>query len=188
MSGEHVKGQSNMINKANAIRCFLEHIEQLSRLPLITDLEMNKLFGEEVAAALTELHRYNLEEQVCLHCENRCCQAANCEFYAPQFSQCPIYDFRPVICRLHFCHRFHIDSNSLLQEISDIFFDCVLAADRYGSSQAQLFDCPPLAGSSPGLVAVAAPWVNAARAGSLNPEHAARLIRQSAEKYRTADN
>jgi len=172
-----------MINKENALRNFLERVEQLSQLPLITDLEMNELFGEEVAAALAELNRYNQHEQVCWHCEKTCCQVTGCEFYAPQFSQCPIHDFRPVVCRLHFCHRFHITGSSLVEELGDIFFDGLLAADRDGSTRVRLFDSPPLAGSSPDLVAVTSPWMNAVRAGSLGPEYAAKLIRQEAEKY-----
>lgn len=174
------------MNKENAISNFLEHVEQLSRLPLITDLEMNELFGEEVAAALAELNRYNRKEQICLHCENRCCQVANCELYAPRFSQCPIHDFRPVVCRLHLCHRFHITGSSLIEELGDLFFDSLLAADRCGSTRVRLFDSPPLAKSSPDFVAVTCSWVNAVRVGSLNPEHAEKLIRQEAEKYRIA--
>jgi len=174
------------MNKQNAMSSFLEHVERLSRLPLITDLEMNELFGEEVAAALAELNRFNQEEEVCWHCQNRCCQVIDCEFHTTQFSHCPIHDLRPVVCRLHFCHRFHITGSSLLDELGDIFFDSLLAADRYGSARVRLFDCPPLARSSPDLIAITSHWVKAVREGSLNPEHAEQLIRQEAEKYRIA--
>ena len=181
------KRQSSMINKDNATKIFLDRVEQLYRLPLITDSEMNELFGGEVAAALAELNRYNGEEEVCSHCEKRCCQVTGCELYAPQFSQCPIHDLRPVVCRLHFCHKFHISDNSLIKELGDIFFDSLLAADRYGSSRVRLFDSPPLGGSAPGLVAATSPWLNEVREGSLDAEYAERLIRREAEKYRIAD-
>ena len=173
------------MDKEKAIAIFLERVERLAQLPLVTDLEMDELFGEGVAAALSELNRFNQKEQICLHCRNRCCQVSNCELYAAQFSQCPIYDFRPVVCRLHFCHRFQIGGSTLVTELTDIFFDSLLAADRNGSEKVRLFDCPPLAITSPDFIAVTSPWVNAVREGSLNPEYASQLIRQKAEKYRT---
>ena len=171
------------MDKEKSISNFLEHVERLSRLPLITNSEMNELFGEEVAAALVKLNNYNREKQICFNCQNRCCKVSGCELYASQFSQCPIQDFRPVVCRLHFCHRFHIQDNSLVEELGDIFFDSLLAADRYGSTRVRLFDSPPLARSAPDLVVATTQWVNAVREGSLNPEYAERLVLHEAQKY-----
>lgn len=173
----------NPMNKEKAIGNFLERVEQLSHLPLITNLDMDNLFGEEVTAVLAELSRLDREEQICLHCQNRCCQTSSCELYATRFSQCPIHDFRPLVCRLHFCHRFHLADSSLVKELGDIFFDSLLAADRAGSTRVRFFDTPPLATSAPELIAVTSPWVNAVREGSLNPEYASKLVRQEAEKY-----
>ena len=175
------------MNKQQAIETFLDRLEKLTRLPLITDAEMNGLFGEEVAALLAELNRYNREEQVCQNCENRCCQAISCEFYVPEFDQCPIYDFRPAVCRLHFCHRFHIADNSVMKDLADIFFDSLVAADRHGSNRVRLFDSPPLAICSPDFIAATSPWLDKVREGTLNHEEAAELIRQEAEKYRIND-
>jgi len=177
------------MNRAKVITSFLEHVEGLSRLPLISNQEMDELFGEAVTAAVMELDRFNRKEEICRYCQNRCCQAIACEFHAPQFSRCPIHDFRPVVCRLHFCHRFHIDNtgNSLVKELGDVFFDSLLAADRDGSAKVRLFDCPPLARTAPSLIKVAEPWVNAVREGSLNPERAERLIYREAVKYRSSD-
>ena len=177
------------MNRAKVISSFLEHLERLSRLPLITDRETAKLFGEEVVVALMELDRLNQDGEVCLHCESRCCQAIACEFYAPQFSHCPIYDLRPVVCRFHFCHRFEANTRggSLARELGDIFLDGLLAADHDGSARVRLFDCPPLGRAAPDLVAAATPWVNAVREGSLNPEQAEKQIYQVAEKYRVTD-
>lgn len=133
------------MNKEKAIRSFLAHVEQLRRLPLITGSEMTDLFGEEVTGALAELDYHNQKERVCLDCKNRCCQTIDCEFYAQQFSRCPIHDFRPVLCRLHFCHRFHISGNSLIEELGNIFLDSLLAVERYNARIARMFDNPPLA-------------------------------------------
>jgi len=48
-----------------------------------------------------------------------------------------------------------------------------------------LFESPPLAEHAPGLVAATTHWVNAVRRGSLDPEHARKLINREAEKYQT---
>ena len=139
-----------------------------------------------MSEALAKLNRYNREKQICSQCQKRCCQASGCELYAPQFSQCPIQDFRPVVCRLHFCHSFHIQGNSLVEELSDIFFDCLLAADRYGSTKVRLFDSPPLAICAPDLIETTSHWVNAVREGRIDPEYAEKLVLHAAKKYRIA--
>ena len=71
----------------------------------------------------------------------------------------------------------------MVEELGDIFFDSLLAADRYGSTRVRLFDSPPLAQSAPNLVAATTHWVNAVREGSLNPEYAEKLVLHEAEKY-----
>lgn len=173
------------MNKKKAVARFMEHVEQLSRLPLITDSEMYELYGEEVAKAVAEMDRANREEQICLNCQNRCCLGCGCELYAPQFGQCPINDFRPVLCRLHFCHRFDAAGRSIIIQLGDIFFESLSTAEQAGSDKVRLFESPPLAEHAPGLTTATADWVNAVRRGSLDPEHARKLINQEAEKYQT---
>ncbi len=173
------------MNKEKAVARFMENVGQLSRLPLITDSEIYQLYGEEVAAAVAEMDHANHEEQVCLQCQNRCCPACGCELYASKFGQCPIYDFRPVLCRLHFCHRFNTAGRSVVVELGDIFFDSLSAAEQAGIDKVRLFESPPLAGHAFGLTTATAPLVDAVRRGSLDPEHARRLINQEAEKYQT---
>ena len=175
------------MNKTKAITSFLEHVEQLPRLPLITDSEMRKLFGEEVTTALAEIDRFNQEEQLCLRCQNRCCPVCGCELYAPEFGRCPIYDFRPVLCRLHFCHRFNSAGRSVVVELGDTFFESLQAADQAGSAKVRLFESPPLARDAPELTEVTTPWVDSVRKGNLNPEYARKLICMEAEKYQTPD-
>ena len=173
------------MDKNKAVANFLKHVEQLPRLPLISDSEMYQLYGDEVAAAVAEMDRINQEEQLCLNCQNRCCLACGCELYAPQFGQCPIYDYRPVLCRLHFCHRFNAASRSIVVELGDIFFDSLMAAEQAGSDKVRLFESPPLARHAAGLIEATAPLADAVRSNSLDPEHAKRLINQEAEKYQT---
>jgi hypothetical protein len=173
------------MDKNKAIASFMKHLEQLFRLPLITDAEMYQLYGKEVAAAVAEMDRVNHEEHICLNCPNRCCLGCGCELYAPQFGQCPIYDYRPVLCRLHFCHRFDAAGRSVIVELGDIFFDSLSAAEQAGSDKVRLFESPPLAPHAAGLITATADIVNAVRSNNLDPEHARRLINQQAEKHRT---
>jgi hypothetical protein len=174
---------ANKMNKEKAVARFLEHVEQLSRLPLITDSEMYELYGEEVSAAVAEMDHINQEERFCLDCQSRCCLACGCELYAPQFDQCPIHSFRPVLCRLHFCHRFNTAGRSIVVELGDIFFDSLLAAEQAGITKVRLFESPPLTVHAPGLITATAPLMDAVRTGSLDPKHAKKIINQEAAKY-----
>jgi hypothetical protein len=177
--------EAYVMDKAKSIQTFLERVEQLTRLPLITDAEMDTLYGEEIAVALDSLARLNEKEQFCQNCQTRCCPAVKCELYAPQFNRCPIYEFRPPICRLHYCHRFFANDDSLLKEMGDIFFDSLLTADKLGSVRVKLFDCPPLIICCPDLITATAQWINSVCNGTLDPEEAIKLIQQEAEKHRT---
>ncbi|MBI2848342.1 MAG: hypothetical protein HYX83_04120 [Chloroflexi bacterium] len=173
------------MNKQKAIATFLERLELLERLPLISDTEMEELYGVEVAAALAEMAHYDREYQVCARCEKRCCSVIDCELYAPQFSRCPVHHLRPVICRLHFCNRFPLADSPVMKELDDIFFESLLDADRVGNPRAKLFDCPPLGRLAPDLVTPAIPLVKAAGEGALAPQDAAEQIRRHAVKYCT---
>jgi hypothetical protein len=171
------------MDKEKTVNNFLRHVDRLVRLPLITNAEMDCLYGEEMAAAVAKLDSFNRQEKTCERCQSRCCPACGCELYAPQFSRCPIYDFRPVVCRLHFCHQFNGAQSSLIRELTDIFFDSLATLERQGNAKVRLFDCPPLTRTAPDLVAVVSPWVNTVREGSLNPEYATKLIHQQAQEY-----
>jgi hypothetical protein len=171
------------MDKEKAISNFLSSVGQFGQLLLVSDGEVKELFGEEVATALECLSR---EEQVCWHCGGRCCCEIVCELYASQFSQCPVHDFRPIACRLHFCHRFDIAGRSLVLELRDIFLGSLMAVELGDSVILRLLDSPPLAGVSPELVAATSPWVEAVRQGSLDPERATGFIWREAEKYRSA--
>ena len=171
------------MDKAKAVQIFLERVEQLTRLPFITNAEMESLYGKEVATALDGLARLEEKQGLCRQCQSRCCPAVKCELYAPQFDRCPIYDLRPATCRLHYCHRFFEKDDTLLKDLSDVFFDGLLAAESRGSDKVRLFDTPPLARCSPALVETSSPWVDAVRAGTLAPGEAMALIRRAAENH-----
>lgn len=172
------------MDKAKAVQIFLEQLEKQTRLPLITDEDMVALFGEEVAGAVAELDRQNSRQNLCDDCKGNCCLAVKCELYAPQFGRCPIHGLRPPICRLHYCHKFFPDDDTYLRELSDIFFDCLITADHYGSKMMKYFDAPPLSRGCAALIEATAPWVSAVKEGTLDPEKAIRSISEEAGKFR----
>jgi hypothetical protein len=171
------------MDKGKAISNFLSRVDQFGQLLLVTDREVEKLFGEEVVAVLEELDHLNQEGGVCSSCGGDCCRDMGCELYAPMFKRCPIYDLRPIICRLHFCHRFDAEGKSLVIELRDIFFGCFRAVDFWDSANLRSLDVPPLSGASPELTAALLPTMAAVRQGSLDPEPAAELIRRQAKDY-----
>ena len=66
------------MDRGKAIASFLNHFEQLTRLPLVTDQEMKHLYGDEVESAIQELDRINREKQICVNCNENCCQKYGC--------------------------------------------------------------------------------------------------------------
>ena len=174
------------MDKGKAIASFLNHFEQLTRLPLITNQEMKSLFGDEVELAIQELDRLNREKQICLNCNRNCCQEYSCEFFAPQLGWCPVFDIRPVICRIHFCQRFQPSACQMIMELYEIFLDSLEIAAKTGSTKVGLFEIPPFINLAPQLISAIAPLVQAVREGNLDPENGRQLIRLEAMRYRMA--
>ncbi len=184
------------IDKQRAVDVFLTRIGGLSRLPLVTDNEIAGLYGDEVAATLAELDRANDAGRTCRDCGGKCCHACGCELYSERFDWCPIHAYRPVVCRLHFCHRFDVAGSRAVIELSDVFFDGLLAAQGRGAEswgdirlddeKVRLFDSPPLARNAPQLTAAASDWMMGLNAGTLSPKRVAGLLRREAARFRTA--
>jgi len=171
------------MDKKKAIEAFLDGVDRLSHLPLVTDAEMDMLFGDEVAAALAWLDRFNQQERVCLECQGQCCRACRCEVYSARFRGCPIQGLRPMLCRMHFCDRFRPAGSELVDELGDIFFAGVLAADLAGNPRVRLFECPPLVGGAPGLVATVSPLVEGVREGTLDADCVSKAVRRVAREF-----
>ena len=172
------------MNKGFAISSFLSRCDRFGQLLLVTDEEVRELFGDELVATVGELERFSREEQVCSGCGGDCCRDLGCELYASRFDSCPIHDLRPIVCRLHFCHRFDATGKSLVIDLRDIFFGCFRAVDFCDSPNLKSLDVPPLAEASPEFVAAIAPWMVAVREGRLDPAYVAESIRCEAEGYR----
>lgn len=169
-----------------AVESFLRHAGELPDLSLVTDAEFRKLYGEEVVTVVAELENRDREEELCLRCVGECCRDIGCELYAPQFSQCPIHDLRPVACRLHFCHRFDDAGRSLSLALRDVFLGSLTAAEARIGEALTALDCLPLSRCLPEFVAAVVPRVEDVRRGQLCPERALALIRREARRYRTS--
>jgi hypothetical protein len=173
------------VDRDKAIACFLDHVEHLTRLPLISDQEMKELFGDEVESALVELDSLNRENKICQDCSNNCCQKYDCEFYAPQLGWCPVFDLRPTICRLHFCERFQPAAAPIIKELAEIFISSIAAAAKKGISKSDYFDIPPFGDAAPQLITAISPLVQAVKEGKLDQDSCRRKIGAEAAKHRT---
>lgn len=172
------------MDKGKAINTFLDRVDQFAQIVLVTDKEIDDLFGEEVTTALTELEHFGKENHICSDCEGLCCSDIECELYAAQFGHCPIYPYRPIACRLHFCHRFDALHRSIIIELRDVFVGCFRAMDFSNSPNLRSLDSPPLKDVCSEFVAEVNLSVNSVRDGKLSPEHAIETIRREAEKHR----
>jgi hypothetical protein len=171
-------GKDQRLDVSSAVSNFLKNFESLSCLPLITDAEMSRLFGEEVTLAIAELEVFNRKEQLCRRCTNRCCQLVNCELYSHKFSGCPIYDFRPLLCRMHFCRNFPPECSASIRDLGDIFLDSLISIERRDNKKARLFDSPSFKNCAPELAAKITPLINVFEAGSLDEISVRQLLRE----------
>jgi len=171
------------MNLQKAITTFVERSDHLSQLCLVTDSKLLDLYGEEVITAIRVLGEYDREEGVCLRCGGQCCRDIGCELYAPQFKQCPIYEFRPIACRLHYCHHFNDAENSPALALRDIFLGSLSVAEIRTGEFLTPLDVPPLGRCMPEFISIVTPWIDEVRHGSLSPESALTLIHREASRY-----
>lgn len=167
-----------------AVRNFLNKLESLSHLPLMTDAEMDFSFGEEVTAALQELEVYNCQEGLCRTCRSRCCLLVDCELYVPGFSRCSIHKFRPLLCRMHFCNKFAPVYREMVKAVGDIFLESLLAGQHLDPAKTRLLDSPPLVPLAPGLVAHLRPFIDAFEEGRIDESTALKSIAEELGRSR----
>jgi hypothetical protein len=173
-----------MIDKQKVIRNYIANVQEMHRLPFITDDEMQQLFGEDITTILTRLSLYDTEKGLCVNCVKRCCLVVHCELYDARFPGCPIFKLRPVVCRLHYCHLFQKDCGQLVEELSDIFFECVIAAESSGITPTRLFDSPPLVRCAPEFISRIGNIMQSVRNNGVDLQHALAVINIEAEKHR----
>ena len=165
-----------------AVSNFLNHFESLSRLPFISNVEIDSLFGEEIGAILHELELYGRQEGFCLTCRSRCCLLVDCELYVPNFNRCSIYDFRPLLCRMHFCNKFAPVHRELVKAVGDIFLESLLAVEHLNPAKTKLLDSPPLGNLAPDMVAVIRHFIKDFDEGLVDEPAALKSIAAELEK------
>jgi hypothetical protein len=156
----------------SSVESFLANFRKLKYLPFITDIEAIELFGSQVTESLVELDDYNRREQICSHCQSRCCLRVKCEVYDASFGGCAVDSLRPALCRLHFCNNFNNECGPLVKILGDIYLESLLAAAKIDSALADLFDCPTFLPLTPHLVSLIIPVLDDARAGRLPEQEA----------------
>ncbi len=172
------------MDKGKATDRFLKRVDRFSQMPLITGEEVASLFGEEVTQALAQLEHFTAENRICAECGGVCCRDIGCELYASQFGQCPIHEYRPIACRMHFCPRLDDPFRSVIIELRDVFVGCYRAIDFWDSANLRALDSPPFAGVCPQFVAAVGSSVNGVREGWLAPGPAGRMLCREAADYR----
>lgn len=113
------------MEKGKAFQSFCAHVSTLPLFPFITEDEMRRLFGEEMASALEWLEEVNRSKDICGGCGGKCCQEMQCELYAPSYGGCPIYEYRPVLCRLNYCAQFGAENKSLVLGLRDVGVEAI---------------------------------------------------------------
>jgi hypothetical protein len=171
-----------------AIRHFLQNVESLARLPLITDAETEQLLGPEVSQACAVMSHINQQKNLCGACQKRCCPLVKCELYDSRFSQCPIFEHRPLICRMHYCDQFIQTDKSFIREFADIYVNALVEAKIQGSQKVNLFDSPPLIRYAPQLLAAVGPALEAFKLGKLDEKATLQVMHKEAEKFRPASS
>ncbi len=109
------------MNVESANQNFVRNLYRFPQLPFITDLELRELFGQAVGQTLELLAGINEELEICSGCGGECCQQMGCEFFDDAFGGCPVHEYRPLLCRFHYCDKFGENQESLIRELLDIF-------------------------------------------------------------------
>jgi len=172
------------MDKGKVISQFLERVDAYPQIVLVTQNEVEELFGKETVEALTELESFAHRHRLCADCGGKCCEDIGCELFAPQFGQCPIHSCRPIACRLHFCQKFDSPHKSTIIDLRDIFLGCYRAVDIWCSPNIASMDAPPLASHCSEFIAAVTPLVESVRYRNADPQDAANLIMKEASDYR----
>lgn len=91
--------------------------EKPGRYAFLTDTEFEVLHAAHVVEAISLLGRY--ASSLCKDCGGECCHKVGCGFFSRRFNACPIYEYRPAICRLYHCERI-LESESLEERAREL--------------------------------------------------------------------
>ncbi|HSW57000.1 MAG TPA: hypothetical protein VLH15_01200 [Dehalococcoidales bacterium] len=159
-----------------AVACFLANFKKIRHLPFVADNEVEVLFGSQVAETLTELDEYNRLQEICLRCSSRCCQRIKCELYDARFSACPVVNWRPALCRMHYCEAFNPIFAIQVKILGDIYLESLIAAAGIDPDTAGGFDCPTFSPLVPDFISEISPVLANLRDGKTPVEEAIRQI------------
>ena len=172
------------MDRQKAIDRFREQADRFSQLALVTDHEIRELFGKEVAAAITYLDDFGRGQSLCSRCRGTCCADIACELYSPKLGSCPIYDFRPMVCRFHFCHSFDAAGKSQIIELRDIFLGCLETVRNRPNAKRMSIDIPPFGEACAELITASRHLLAAAGQDRIDARHAAEQILEEARRFR----
>lgn len=172
------------LDETRAIAAFLDGIGRFSQVALLTDEEVQDLFGRQTAAVMAAFDSYGREKGLCASCGGECCREIGCEVYSPLFEQCPIHDMRPLLCRFHFCHRFDAVDKGLVIALRDVFMACYTADQISRGTIARSMSVPPLENGCSILAGNVQLIVESVRSGRLSPGEGVRRVRAEAKRYR----
>ena len=182
------------MNIEHAIENLATNLDKFPQLPFVTDLEVREFCGQEVAQALEFLEGINKEGGICSACGGKCCQQMGCEFFYQAFGGCPIHEYRPVLCRFHYCEKFGEDQKSLIRELLDIFVSGVsrLEAESGAIPSIELnmllySACRKPEESYPQLIEDIRQIVAAAKRGEVDREKAIMMLGEEALSYRSTN-
>ena len=167
-----------------AVHTFLEQSDLKNQIVFITDKDIKELFGEEVTEAITRLQLLNRDKHLCSDCDGYCCSDIDCELYDVRYDLCPIYDFRPMVCRLQFCNRFYMQEVELINGLREVYFGSLMAIGDWESARTMAMSVPPFTDVLPEVAATFSRIVDKMQQGELEPELAAELLRQEVEWFR----
>ena len=116
----HLNPQTPM-NTERTARNLRRSLETLPYLPFVTDEELEKRLELEVIQALNLLEKLNQAQGICSGCKGKCCEEMGCELFFPELDSCPIADYRPLLCRFHYCEKFGAEHEGLIKMLRDLF-------------------------------------------------------------------
>ena len=183
------------MNTERTARNLCLSLETIPYLPFITDGELAERLEPEVIQALNLLERLNRAQGICSRCGGKCCAEMGCELFSPDLEGCPIADYRPLLCRFHYCEKFGPEHEGLITGLRDFFASA--AADEEAESRVVLGlelnmllyrACRKPDDPCPQLVENMRQIAAAAQRGEMSWEEAKEGFRREVETYRSIVN
>lgn len=166
-------------------------VERLPHLPFVTDTELEDNLDLQIVQALRLLDGINRAQSICSQCGGQCCRDMGCELFTAELGCCPIADYRPLLCRFHYCEKFGPEHETLIKWLRDLF----AAAASHGEAGSRavgalelnlllLRTCRGADDPCPQLLENMCHITAAARSGEIGWQQAREQLNQQVEAYR----